>query len=100
MSLFGKAIDNRSKIVNKNVNKVVNQMAKDIKRAVKKGALSTEFNIRDIGIFDLPNEVVDSVYEVSAKTLNSRYDGEVNVAVEVFYRGTEYKILKATIIKK
>lgn len=99
MSLFTESNNRRNKIVNKYVKKVVKVMKYEIKKTVRKGGLSTELRIDNIGIYNLPEGMTDEIYERSKNELNNYYNGEVKVEIGLTGYEMKYKILNATIVK-
>lgn len=97
MQLFLLATKEREKIINRAVKRLVRVMKWHIKKEAKKGRLHSELVIEEADIYDLPEDMYDTVYKLSADILNAYYEGEVKV--EVKSPEMSYTRLEATIIK-
>lgn len=97
MQLFLLVTKKREKIINRAVKRLVRVAKHHIKNEAKKGILHSELVIEEAEIYDLPEDMYDTVYQFSADILNAYYKGEVNVE----FKNSEmsYKRLEATILK-
>ena len=101
MNLFGTAMCNRRKIIDKNAKKLVFCMKREIKRCVKNGELQTKIiKIEESYYSPMSNSLKLDIYEYVCNELKSFYGEEVTIDIiyNYFYSNKPLGI-QATINK-
>lgn len=98
MSLFGKTIDRRNRIINRYANRFVRRIRWELFKTSWKGELSTEMSLRNADIYEVPSGLTGEGYKRTAEILNNIYKGEVNAEV-LLYAKNNYRGIKVTIVK-
>ena len=102
MNLFGTAMCNRRKIIDKNAKKLEKYVKKQIKLCVKKGRVKTDVIPLSYVIYErgVDKEIRNKIYEETCETLSNFYGNEVDVIIIYdHYYSTNITGLQATINK-
>ena len=102
MNLFGTAMCNRRKIIDKNARKLEKYVKKQIKLCVKKGRVKTDIISLSHVVYerDVDKEIRNKIYEETCETLNNFYGNEVDVSIIYnYYHTADIMGLQATINK-